>query len=510
MENKRSIFKRYFGICATMILMSITILGVVFLVFAAQYFKQDKIDMLEKNATYAAELTQQHCYSMDGTWRIMEKDSLLDSWVPMAKSMDGDIYLVNMFGETLLCSHRSACSHKVYSVPQEALDQVREGGVFTQVGKMGEIYRSSYYTVGVPLVVGGDKIAGVVFASASAEELTSFLSEILKMFLISALVVMVVAFILTYFVTNSLVRPLRDMLAATESFAKGDFTARVPVCDQDEIGRLAMAFNNMATSLAQQETVRRSFIANVSHELKTPMTTIAGFVDGILDGTIPPEKSGHYLHIVSDEVKRLSRLVRSMLNIAKIEAGEMTLRPTVFDVNEIVCSTIFTFEQSIESKELEIRGLDVGKVMVEADEDLIHQVVYNLLENAVKFSNHGGYIELNYTTKGKMTYIAIRNSGDGIAKEEIPKVFDRFYKTDRSRSMDKTGVGLGLHIVRSIINLHQGEVIVRSAEGEYCEFAFSVPTAPRVRPRHSVSDTARPQLEDSLEPEAPADQPEQQ
>ena len=235
----------------------------------------------------------------------------------------------------------------------------------------------------------------------------------------------------------------------------------------------------MADSLAQQETVRRSFIANVSHELKTPMTSIAGFVDGILDGTIPPEKERHYLTIVSDEVKRLSRLVRSMLNIAKIEAGEMTLKPTVFDINEVVLSSIFTFEQTIETKQLDIRGLDAGKIMVEADEDLIHQVVYNLLENAVKFVNVGGYVEVSYTVDPKRTYINIKNSGEGIPKDEISKVFDRFYKTDRSRSIDKTGVGLGLHIVRSIVNLHQGEVIVRSVEGEFCEFSFSVATAPK-------------------------------
>ena len=255
---------------------------------------------------------------------------------------------------------------------------------------------------------------------------------------------------------------------------------RVPVDERDEIGKLSMAFNNMATSLAQQETVRRSFIANVSHELKTPMTSIAGFVDGILDGTIPPEKERHYLMIVSDEVKRLSRLVRSMLNIAKIEAGEMQLKPTVFDMNEVVLSSIFTFERTIENKHLEIKGLDAGKIMVEADEDLIHQVVYNLLENAVKFVNDGGYIEVGYVVEPKRTYINIKNSGEGIPKDEISKVFDRFYKTDRSRSIDKTGVGLGLHIVRSIVNLHQGEVIVRSVEGEYCEFSFSVPTAPKV------------------------------
>ena len=212
----------------------------------------------------------------------------------------------------------------------------------------------------------------MVFASSSAQGLTDFMSEILRVFLLSVLVMMVVIFVLAYIVSGSLTRPLREMAKATEAFARGDFSVRVPVNERDEIGKLAMAFNNMADSLAQQETVRRSFIANVSHELKTPMTSIAGFIDGILDGTIPQEKERHYLTIVSDEVKRLSRMVRSMLNIAKIEAGEMKLKPTVFDVNEVVLSSIFTFEQMIEKKHLDIRGLEEGKVMVEADEDLIH------------------------------------------------------------------------------------------------------------------------------------------
>ena len=317
------------------------------------------------------------------------------------------------------------------------------------------------------------------------------MGEILKMFLLSAMVMIVVTFAVVYVVTGNLVRPLREMVKATESFAKGDFSARVPINERDEIGKLSMAFNNMAASLAQQESVRRSFVANVSHELKTPMTSIAGFIDGILDGTIPPEKERHYLTIVSDEVKRLSRLVRSMLNIAKIEAGEMKLNPTVFDVNEAVLSSIFTFEQTIESKHLEIKGLDAGKIMVEADEDLIHQVVYNLLENAVKFVNEGGYIEVSYTVDAKRTYINIKNSGEGIPKDEISKVFDRFYKTDRSRSIDKTGVGLGLHIVRSIVNLHQGEVIVRSVEGEYCEFSFSVATAPKALTKQQKPSSVR-------------------
>ena len=489
---QRSLFRKYFSVCCSVVLMSIVILGILFMVFAAQYFKEDKLGALEKNAEYAAELTLEHVVSIDGVYQIVDyNSSLTTAWIPMAKSMDADIYLSNLSGEVLLCTHRSTCSHKAYGINEDIINKTKEDGIYKEVGKMGEIYKSSYYTVGVPLKLSDGRIAGIVFASTSAQELTDFMGEILKMFLLSALVMMVVTFAVVYVVTGNLVRPLREMVKATESFAKGDFSARVPINERDEIGKLSMAFNNMAARLAQQESVRRSFVANVSHELKTPMTSIAGFIDGILDGTIPPEKERHYLTIVSDEVKRLSRLVRSMLNIAKIEAGEMKLNPTVFDVNEAVLSSIFTFEQTIESKHLEIKGLDAGKIMVEADEDLIHQVVYNLLENAVKFVNEGGYIEVSYTVDAKRTYINIKNSGEGIPKDEISKVFDRFYKTDRSRSIDKTGVGLGLHIVRSIVNLHQGEVIVRSVEGEYCEFSFSVATAPKALTKQQKPSSVR-------------------
>lgn len=476
---RQSLFRKYFSMCCSITLAGIVVLGVVFMVFAAQYFQEDKLGALEKNAEYAAQMSEKYIVSVDGQYQLANNTMLTSAWIPMAKALDADIYLANMSGEVLVCTHRSACNHMVYGIGEEILDEVRENDIYTEVGKMGEIYKSSYYTAGVPLTLSDGRLAGVVFASSSAQGLTDFMSEILRVFLLSVLVMMVVIFVLAYIVSGSLTRPLREMAKATEAFARGDFSVRVPVNERDEIGKLAMAFNNMADSLAQQETVRRSFIANVSHELKTPMTSIAGFIDGILDGTIPQEKERHYLTIVSDEVKRLSRMVRSMLNIAKIEAGEMKLKPTVFDVNEVVLSSIFTFEQMIEKKHLDIRGLEEGKVMVEADEDLIHQVVYNLLENAVKFVNDGGYIEVSYTVEQKRTYIHIKNSGEGIPKEEISKVFDRFYKTDRSRSMDKTGVGLGLYIVRQIVNLHQGEVIVRSVEGEYCEFSFSVATAPK-------------------------------
>lgn len=229
--------------------------------------------------------------------------------------------------------------------------------------------------------------------------------------------------------------------------------------------------------MADLESVRRSFIANVSHELKTPMMTIGGFIDGILDGTVPEEKRKQYLEIVSEEIKRLSRLVKSMLSIARIEAGDMKMNPTDFDVNELVCRTVFAFEQKIEEKKLEIMGLESDEVLVKADNDLVHQVVYNLIDNAVKFVNEGGIISFGFEQKDGKVFVSVKNTGEGIAQQELPRLFDRFYKTDKSRSLDKTGVGLGLYIVQTIVNQHKGDLIVKSVEGEYTEFTFSLPAS---------------------------------
>ena len=360
-------------------------------------------------------------------------------------------------------------------LPESILKQAASGS-YRETGRLGGAYQSRNYTVARPIGLPNGQITGFVFVSASANSLSIFLGQLLNMFLLSSLT-MVIAFIVIYFVTARMVKPLRDMLAATQSFSRGDYTVRVQVNSSDEIGQLANEFNYMAEALARNEAMNRSFVANVSHELKTPMTTIGGFVDGILDGTIPKEKHHQYLAIVSGEVKRLSRMVRSMLDLAKIEAGEMKLNPAEFDLNNIVCQVIFSFEQAIESKNLDIIGLDVDKIMVSADPDLMHQVIYNLIENAVKFVNEGGYIEVKYHNDGARTLVAIRNSGTGIAPQDLPNVFERFYKTDRSRSQDKTGVGLGLYIVRTVIQLHGGEIHVSSKEGEYTEFAFSVPSA---------------------------------
>ena len=469
---QQSLFTKYFTICITITLAAITILGAIFMTLSGQYFKEDKYVLLTRNLTQAVAVTVAD-YQLNDYEGITES-TISPIYSVLGNAIDGDIYLTDLEGNTLICSQGKECVHHQNQIGSQIMAQAVLGG-FQQTGDMGGIYTGNYYSTAVPVVVDGQTV-GVLFGSISAEAQYRFLMEMLQMFVVSALVVMAVSFIAIYFVTSRLVRPLREMADATQSFISGDFTVRIPVDGFTEIDRLGMAFNNMASSLGAMESTRRSFVANVSHELKTPMTTIGGFIDGILDGTIPQEKHDYYLKIVSDEVQRLSRLVRSMLDMARIEAGEITLNKKDVDINEIVVTTVFTFEQAIEGKHLDVRGLDAGKVMVEADPDLIHQVVYNLVDNAVKFANDGGYLEFSYTVEGSVTYIGVKNSGAGLAKEEIPFVFDRFYKTDKSRSLDKKGVGLGLHIVRSIVNLHSGEIIVRSVQGEYTEFVFTLPT----------------------------------
>ena len=290
------------------------------------------------------------------------------------------------------------------------------------------------------------------------------------------MLVIVVIFVAT--MSYSMAKPLRQMSSAAKKFAVGDFSARVEVNSDDEIGELANAFNYMADSLSSSEGMRRTFISNVSHELKTPMTTIAGFIDGMLDGTIPPERQPHYMKIVSNEVKRLSRLVTSMLSLSRIDRGELRVSPQKFDLFSMLITILASYEQKIVEKKLHITGLENFKsITVFADPDLMYQVIYNLIENAVKFTNEGGTLHFGVEETRYDTSVSISNTGPGIPPEDIRFIFDRFYKTDKSRSIDKKGMGLGLFIAKTIMRLHGGDIFVESRVNELTTFTIRLPRA---------------------------------
>ncbi|MEG1426641.1 MAG: HAMP domain-containing sensor histidine kinase [Oscillospiraceae bacterium] len=481
MNMQKSLFRKYLIITMGIVLASYVVLGSVMMVFFSGYWQNEKKELLTQNATSIATFAGQYTKYAEEKNQYQINAPALSVFIDViAKNIDADIFITDLEGERFMGAYSN--SHLQGNLPpvDKAYVTKAASGFCEIRSNFGNTYSKDYYAVGIPFKIkktdGTEGIAGAVFAATNSSSIVAYQLATFQMFLIAAIVTLLLTFVVVWLFTYRMIRPLRRMSVATKAFGNGDFSVRVPVESSDEIGELSVAFNIMANSLSNSEGMRRSFIANVSHELKTPMTTIAGFIDGILDGTIPENKQRSYLKIVSDEIKRLSRLVKSMLDLSRIDSGEMKLNPVKFDLTETVFSTLLTFEKSIEEKEIHIKGLEEsGPQMVLGDQDLLHQVVYNLIENAVKFTNQGGYIAFVLTDSFDRTCFSIENSGQGISSDDLPMIFDRFYKTDKSRSRDKNGMGLGLYLVKTIMKLHSGDITVQSAVDQFCRFELYIP-----------------------------------
>ena len=321
----------------------------------------------------------------------------------------------------------------------------------------------------------GGEVRGYVIALYSTVREDNFISTTRKAVITTSAWVMAAAVIAVYFITERIIHPLRNMTSAAKKFGKGDFSTRVAVYGNDEVAELSSAFNNMADSLEKLEKMRSSFLASVSHDLRTPMTTISGFIDGIMSGAIPPEKQEHYLQIISSEVHRLSRLVSQLLDVSRLESGDRKMQFSDFDISEVARIILISFEQKIEEKHLEVEFDAPDELMVSADKDAIYQVVYNLCHNAIKFADEGGRFNISIAPQDlKHVKISVFNEGQSISKEDIGMVFERFYKTDSSRGLDKNGVGLGLYICKTIIDAHDERIGVESVEGVGTTFWFTL------------------------------------
>ena len=317
--------------------------------------------------------------------------------------------------------------------------------------------------------------------------MTEMWRAFLGIFVMTAITVLLVAFMATATAAMRQTKPINDLVLAARRFADGNFDARV--YDQgrdDEIGELTEAFNAMADSLQRTEQQRREFIANVSHELKTPMTSIAGYADGILDGVISPEEERKYLTIISEESRRLSRLVRRMLDVSQLQNYDLIKQKGPFDLSESMRRVLVSMEKKITDRGLDVEvDIPEDAVMVLGDSDLLTQVIYNLLENAVKFAQNESTLHLSLTRNSSKAVVTVQNQGLTIDEDELPKLFDRFHKSDRSRSADRDGVGLGLYIVRTILEQHHEKITVTSKDG-VTAFTFTVQLADDPRGGKSV------------------------
>ena len=362
-------------------------------------------------------------------------------------------------------------------LPMEQLQEVLDGQHVRTKDTFDGLFDEAHIVHAHPMMHEND-VYGVLLVCAGSSDWRDLRDSTVQVIMAASLWVMLAALIAFYFITERIITPLKEMSRAAKSFAAGKFDVRVPVHGNDEVAELARAMNHMAQSLEALDNMRTSFMANVSHDLRTPMTTISGFIDGILDGVIPADQQTYYLGIVSEEVKRLSRLVTQLLDLSRIQAGDRKFVSAPFDICEVCRLILISFEQKIDQKQLDVEfDCEDENMFVLADRDAMYQIVYNLVDNAVKFSKERGTlrISLHRVKKGQKVRVRVYNQGQGIRKEDLPYVFERFYKSDKSRGLDKKGVGLGLYIVKTIIEAHHESIAVDSVAGEWCEFTFTLP-----------------------------------
>ena len=469
-------FSRNFATAATILLLALTVLGASFQMLVKEFLTETTIAGMQHDAAIIADLAS--AYSVEG--RIDNQAFLLNLDVASQISQ-ADAVICDATGRVLLCSDAlEGCSHQGIWFNKEYVQKVISSGGDVTTGVIRGLYSESRYVVAHPIAghTQGNAL-GIVVVSMPVTETSRILSRISNIFLTAAIFVVLASVLAMSVVARRESRPLRDMAKAANAFGHGNLEARVKVEEgySEEVEELALAFNNMASSLQKSEYQRQEFVANVSHELKTPMTTISGYVDGILDGTIPEQRRDHYLRIVSDETKRLSRLVRSMLDISQLQTQEgiPEEKKMHFDLEECLGGVLITFEKKINDKHLNVDvNMPEHPVYTIANRDYVTQVIYNLIDNAVKFCPEGKTLGLTIREGGSKAYISVSNEGETIPAEELPLVFDRFHKLDKSRSQNRDGWGLGLYIVKTIVCSHGENISVSSKDGR-TEFTFTMP-----------------------------------
>ena len=473
---KKSISSRFFITTSLLLLVSVLCLGVFLLFFSANYFRDEAKNRLSTTVQNVCDLFHED-YSGTGLPILTDEESLNEGMSLIAKATGSLIFITDTEGVPRIASANAfEAAGLSQLVSGYILGRVLAEGSYSEMGTLGGIYPTEYYTAGAPLTIANGTLVGYVFASEDATGLTTYLQDIFSVFIVAAGIMLLVSSILSVFLTSQVTRPLTKLSEVAQSFGDGDFSARVDIKEDGELGRLADSFNNMAAKLEAIESSRQSFMGSIAHELRTPMTSIKGFVDGMLDGTIPQERWDYYLTIVSQEAGRLTRLTRSMLDITKLESGEYVVAAEDYDVWETISTIMFSREQQFIEHAIRLTGFNPQKTWVHADPDLIHQVLYNIVDNAIKFTPDNGtiHIDVDGPTQGFVT-VGITNTGEGIPPDALGQVFDRFYKVDRSRGLHAQGSGLGLHLCKQFILRSGGKIWVESVEGESTTFRFTLP-----------------------------------
>lgn len=487
-----SLYWRQFMLTAGMVVLTMALLGVSFYALSYNYTVSEKRQEMQDRAVLVAQLSVDYFTAGDDAER--DQGDALRSLAGVASRMtDVDFLICDTTGSVLLTTDADLAG-KTVVVPEDITQTVLGSERLYEGRSTVGVYEKKQFVVGVPMTDADGNTLGLVLAVMNSAELMQMWRSFIALFFMTSAIILLLAFVASFVTSMRQIQPLTEMVKATRAYAGGDFDVRMQETgDCGEISELAASFNAMADSLQETERQRRDFIANVSHELKTPMTTIAGFADGILDGTIPKDQEDKYLATIADETRRLSRLVRSMLDMSRLEStGEDLTRRREFDISEKIVSTMLSFEARADDKQLDVDlQLPEDSMQVLADPDAITRVLYNLMDNAVKFAAPGSTLCVSLWKSEGKAYISVRDHGETIPPDDLPFIFDRFHKSDRSRSLDRDGVGLGLYLVKSILDAHGEDIAVTSRDG-VTEFVFTLTLAkPAPKPTAKPESTGR-------------------
>ena len=387
--------------------------------------------------------------------------------------LDAAVWFVSRDGNMIASAH----SGEYPSAPDtiKDFDPAESGGSTYLTGDYHGYFNSEMITVIAP-VTENFSTHGYLLVHKPYSQITDAHSVLMRNTYIVILIIYVLSFIILLGVHFLIYRPLVKITNAAKQYASGNLDVVIPVNTQDEIGYLSASLNYMSSQLKDMEDYQKKFVANVSHDFRSPLTSIKGYVEAMADGTIPPEMQGKYLNIILFETERLTDLTRDLLTLNEFDTKDLLLNKTDFDIHEVIRNTAASFEGTCTAKKISIELLLATRTLyVHADRHKIQQVLYNLLDNAIKFSNPESTITIETTPRGDKVYTSVKDYGIGIPKSSINKIWERFYKSDLSRGKDKKGTGLGLSIVKEIIQAHNENINVISTEGVGTEFIFSLP-----------------------------------
>ncbi|HOE56681.1 MAG TPA: HAMP domain-containing sensor histidine kinase [Bacillota bacterium] len=468
---RNSIQKKLFITYGIAIIIGFAILALTLLKIFDRYFIENRKELLYEQGRKVAREAASVLYLGNP-----DSKSLINDLQVLDKFLNAHIWVVNGEGTVIAVSGSREDSLLGRRVSEEKLCILAKGESIEARGNFEGMLSEPSLTVGYPVFVNG-RFSGGVLVHASLLEIQGNLREIYRLTLWAILVSVAVAYGILYIQIRRISDPLREISEAARVIAGGEFQRRLDIKTGDEIEELGRSFNNMAESLEKIEENRRNLIANISHDLRSPMTSIRGFIEGIVDGTIPEDRREHYLSIVLEESKRLIEITNELLELSNIQQGRLEIREEAFELNETIRKKFIAYEKRITEKKLNVTfSICEERIMAMSDKGLIERVLSNLLDNAVKFTPEMGSIEIRTLSKEGSITVEIKNTGESINSKELTKVWERFYKGDASRGLYKGGYGLGLSIVKEIISQLNEKIWVSGGEG-YVVFAFTVKKA---------------------------------